>query len=144
MLHSRSEKKLSKNPFEGLKDNQNLEKDEKVLIKENTKLKKEILKLKGIINKMIEEREFYLCKIQEKDRTFLSGNELKMIEKEKSENAQKINELKKELENKNNENNSLSQEIEKLKSDSANMSKMYETLLSKMDKFITACNMLNK
>ena len=144
MLHSRSEKKLSKNPFEDLKDNQNLEKDEKVLIKENTKLKKEILKLKGIINKMIEEREFYLCKIQEKDRTFLSGNELKMIEKEKSENAQKINELKKELENKNNENNILSQEIEKLKSDSANMSKMYETLLSKMDKFITACNMLNK
>lgn len=144
MLHSRSEKKLSKNPFEDLKDNQNLEKDEKILIKENTKLKKEILKLKGIINKMIEEREFYLCKIQEKDRTFLSGNELKMIEKEKSENAQKINELKKELENKNNENNILSQEIEKLKSDSANMSKMYETLLSKMDKFITACNMLNK
>ena len=141
MKHSKSEKKFSNNPFKELiKDDKNQENIEKNLYIKNAQLTKEILRLKEIINKMTKEREFYLCKIQESDRTFLSRNELKMIEREKSENVEKINELKKELENKNNENDKLAQEIEKIKTESNNMTKIYEALLSKMDKFIKACN----
>ena len=141
MKHSKSEKNFSNNPFKELiKDDKNQENIEKNLYIKNAQLTKEILRLKEIINKMTKEREFYLCKIQESDRTFLSGNELKMIEREKSENVEKINELKKELENKNNENDKLAQEIEKIKTESNKMTKIYEAMLSKMDKFIKACN----
>jgi uncharacterized coiled-coil DUF342 family protein len=89
---------------------------------------------------MSEERKYYLNKIQERDRTFISDNELRNVQNEKDENEKKINELKNELNNKNNENDKLMKEIDELKSQSNHMSKLYETLLSKMDLFIEACN----
>ena len=89
---------------------------------------------------MSEEREYYMKRVQERDRTFLSDNELRRIQNDKSENERKIAELKNELNNKNNENNELIKEINDLKSKSSNMTKLYETLLSKMDKSIEACN----
>jgi septal ring factor EnvC (AmiA/AmiB activator) len=89
---------------------------------------------------MSEERKYYMNRIQERDRTFLSDNELMRIQNDKSENARKIAELKNELNNKNKENDELINQINNLKSESSKMTALYETLLKKMDKFIEACN----
>ena len=138
MKKSNSEIKLSKNTLKEQKTFENSK--ENILAKKNEQLMKEISRLKDIINRMSEERKYYLNKIQERDRTFISDNELRNVQNEKDENEKKINELKNELNNKNNENDKLIKEINELKSQSNNMSKLYETLLSKMDVFIEACN----
>ena len=138
MKKSNSEIKLSKNTLKEQKTFENSK--ENILAKKNEQLMKEISRLKDIINRMSEERKYYLNKIQERDRTFISDNELRNVQNEKDENEKKINELKNELNNKNNENDKLIKEINELKSQSNNMSKLYETLLSKMDLFIEACN----
>jgi chromosome segregation ATPase len=138
MKKSNSEIKLSKNTLKEQKTFENSK--ENILAKKNEQLMKEISRLKDIINRMSEERKYYLNKIQERDRTFISDNELRNVQNEKDENEKKINELKNELNNKNNENDKLMKEIDELKSQSNHMSKLYETLLSKMDLFIEACN----
>jgi chromosome segregation ATPase len=138
MKKSNSEIKLSKNTLKEQKTFENSK--ENILAKKNEQLMKEISRLKDIINRMSEERKYYLNKIQERDRTFISDNELRDVQNEKDENEKKINELKNELNNKNNENDKLMKEIDELKSQSNHMSKLYETLLSKMDLFIEACN----
>jgi chromosome segregation ATPase len=138
MKKSNSEIKLSKNTLKEQKTFENSK--ENILAKKNEQLMKEISRLKDIINRMSEERKYYLNKIQERDRTFISDNELRNVQNEKDENEKKINELKNELNNKNNENDKLMKEIDELKSQSNHMSKLYETLLSKMDIFIEACN----
>jgi chromosome segregation ATPase len=139
MKNSSSESKLFQNPLN--EEKKNLENSkEKALTKKNKELTKEIIRLNDIISRMSEEREYYMKRVQERDRTFLSDNELRRIQNDKSENERKIAELKNELNNKNNENNELIKEINDLKSKSSNMTKLYETLLSKMDKFIEACN----
>ena len=138
MKRTNSEIKLSKNPLKEQKTPE-LSK-EQILTKKNKELTKEISRLRDIINKMSEEREYYMHKIQERDRTFLSDNELRNIQSERDANERKISALKDELNNKNNENDKLMKEINDLKSQSNNMSKLYETLLSKMDIFIEACN----
>ena len=133
MKRINSEKKISKNPLQEKKTPEKSK--EEILTKKNKELTKEVSKLKDIINRMSEERNYYMNKIQERDRTFISDNELRNIQ-----NERKINALKNELNNKNNENDKLIKEINELKSQSNNMSKLYETLLSKMDVFIAACN----
>ena len=138
MKKSNSEIKLSKNTLKEQKTFENSK--ENILAKKNEQLMKEISRLKDIINRMSEERKYYLNKIQERDRTFISDNELRNVQNEKDENEKKINELKNELNNKNNENDKLMKEMDELKSQSNHMSKLYETLLSKMDLFIEACN----
>ena len=71
MKHSKSEKNFSNNPFKELiKDDKNQENIEKNLYIKNAQLTKEILRLKEIINKIKKEREFYQCKIKERDRTY--------------------------------------------------------------------------
>ena len=139
MKNSSSESKLFQNPLNEKKKNLENSK-EKALTKKNKELTKEIIRLNDIISRMSEEREYYMNRVQERDRTFLSDNELRRIQNDKSENERKIAELKNELNNKNNENNELIKEINDLKSKSSNMTKLYETLLSKMDKFIEARN----
>lgn len=139
MKNSSSESKLFQNPLVGEK--QNIENSkEKQLTKKNMELKKEIIRLNDIIGRMSEERNYYMNLIQERDRTFLSDNELMRIQNDKSENARKIAELKNELNNKNKENDELINKINNLKSESSKMTALYETLLKKMDKFIEACN----
>ena len=138
MNRSRSEIKLSKNPFKVKKNQEDSEKEN--LIKKNVELKKEIKRLNDIIKRMLEERQYYFDKIQERDRTFFSDNELRAIQNENTENERKIKELKNELNNKNNENDNLVKQINSLKSESSKMTELYNALLSKMDKFIEACN----
>ena len=137
MRHSSSETKISKNILK----EKTSEKKNDLLIK-NAQLEKENKELKLLLKRMEEERIFYLSKIQEKDRSFLSENELNSIQKIKSDNERRINELNAELNKKNNENNELNKNIEQLKSESKNMSDLYEKLLTKMDKFIEVCGHL--
>ena len=96
--------------------------------------------LKNLISRMSEEKEYYINKISQKDRTFMSDNELNQIQRIKSENEQKIKDLETKLANKNNENNELIKQIEDLKSQSNKMTVLYNEVISKMDKFIEACN----
>jgi len=138
MKRTNSEIKLSKNPLQEQKTPEKSK--EQILAKKNKELTKEVSRLQDIINRISEERNYYMNKIQERDRTFISDNELRNIQNERNENERKINALKNELNNKNNENDKLIKEINELKSQSNNMSKLYETLLSKMDVFIEACN----
>ena len=137
MKHSSSETKISKNILK----EKTPEKNNDLLIK-NAQLEKENKELKLLLKRMEEERIFYLSKIKEEDRSFLSENELNSIQRIKSDNESRINELKAELDKKNNENNELNKNIEQLKSESKNMSDLYEKLLAKMDKFIEACGHL--
>lgn len=137
MKHSSSETKISKNILK----EKTPEKNNDLLIK-NAQLEKENKELKLLLKRMEEERIFYLSKIKEKDRSFLSENELNSIQRIKSDNESRINELKAELDKKNNENNELNKNIEQLKSESKNMSDLYEKLLAKMDKFIEVCGHL--
>ena len=137
MKHSSSETKISKNILK----EKTSEKNNDLLIK-NAQLEKENKELKLLLKRMEEERIFYLSKIKEKDRSFLSENELNSIQRIKSDNERRINELNAELNKKNNENNELIKNIEQLKSESKNMSDLYEKLLAKMDKFIEACGNL--
>ena len=143
MKHSNSEIKLLKNPFtDSIRSEtvDSLTKKNIALTKELSKMKLEMENLKNLISRMSEEKEYYINKISQKDRTFMSDNELNQIQRIKSENEQKIKDLETKLENKNNENNELIKQIEDLKSQSNKMTVLYNEVISKMDKFIEACN----
>lgn len=143
MKHSNSEIKLLKNPFTDSIRNEtvdSLTKKNIALTKEISKMKLEMEKLKNLISRMSEEKEYYINRISQNDRTFMSDNELNQIQRIKSENEKKIKDLEKKLENKNNENNELIKQIEDLKSQSNKMTGLYNEVISKMDKFIEACN----
>ena len=143
MKHSNSEIKLLKNPFtDSIRSEtvDSLTKKNIALTKEISKMKLEMEKLKNLISRMSEEKEYYINRISQNDRTFMSDNELNQIQRIKSENEKKIKDLEKKLENKNNENNELIKQIEDLKSQSNKMTGLYNEVISKMDKFIEACN----
>ena len=143
MKHSNSEIKLLKNPFtDSIRSEtvDSLTKKNIALTKELSKMKLEMENLKNLISRMSEEKEYYINKISQNDRTFMSDNELNQIQRIKSENEQKIKDLETKLENKNNENNELIKQIEDLKSQSNKMTVLYNEVISKMDKFIEACN----
>ena len=93
MKHSNSEIKLLKNPFKDSIRSEtvdSLTKKNIALTKELSKMKLEMENLKNLISRMSEEKEYYINKISQNDRTFMSDNELNQIQRIKSENEQKI------------------------------------------------------